>query len=107
MRFIDYNQINWFENVTQLLMENIYWLLTFIPVDAIYDQKLFKYFKKLYLEMLDYVILTTKWSLQESFLTLIELFLEIFFPVLDNQFIFEHFNNFVICIINCDEIPHY
>lgn len=57
--------------------------------------------------MLDYVILTTKWSLQESFLTLIELFLEIFFPVLDNQFIFEHFNNFVICIINCDEIPHY
>lgn len=34
--------------------------------------------------MVDYVILTSKWALQESFLTLIEIFLETFLPVLDN-----------------------
>ncbi|CAL6102266.1 Sec7_family protein [Hexamita inflata] len=96
-----------FDRFCQIVCDNIYWVLKMVPVPALVDQPIKILIEKLYHKMIQFVIHCQNYSLQEWYLCNIEILFKTFMHQFNNQFIFEHFNNFILRIITTKEIPYY
>lgn len=88
-------------------------MLRLVPIPALYDQQIKLLMEKLYSQIIQFLILVQQspqnpeLRLQENYCCVLELLFKTFLHQFDNQFLFEHFNNFVIRILAERDIKYY